>query len=82
MLAAVPFAVTLVVTLIGIGERQLWRDEHATWWAASLSFADLRRFAETVDFVLVPYYVLLHGWTAVFGDSAVALRLPSALCMA
>jgi mannosyltransferase len=81
-LAAVPFAVTLVVTLIGIGERQLWRDEHATWWASSLSLLDLRRFVETVDFVLLPYYVLMHGWTAVFGDSAVALRLPSALCMA
>ncbi|MET8146733.1 glycosyltransferase family 39 protein [Actinoplanes sp. NPDC049668] len=70
------------MTLIGIGERQLWRDEHATWWAASLSLPDLWRFAETVDFVLVPYYVVLHGWVAVFGDSAVALRLPSALCIA
>ncbi|MEU7902371.1 glycosyltransferase family 39 protein [Actinoplanes sp. NPDC049118] len=70
------------MTLIGIGERQLWRDEHATWWASSLSLPDLRRLAETVDFVLLPYYVLMHGWTAVFGDSATALRLPSALCMA
>lgn len=81
-LAAVPFVVTLVVTLIGIGERQLWRDEHATWWASSLSLADLRRLTETVDVVLLPYYVLMHGWIAVFGDSEVALRLPSALCMA
>jgi mannosyltransferase len=82
VLVAVPFAVTLIVTSIGIGDRQFWRDEHATWWAVSLSLPDLWRFVQTLDFVLLPYYVLMHGWTAVFGDSATALRLPSALCMA
>jgi mannosyltransferase len=77
-----PFAVTLAVTLIGIGDRQLWRDENATWWASSLSFADLRKLTETVDIVLLPYYVLMHWWIGMFGDSETALRVPSALFMA
>ncbi|WP_305786293.1 glycosyltransferase family 39 protein [Symbioplanes lichenis] len=77
-----PFAVTLAVTLIGIGDRQLWRDENATWWAASLSFDDLGKLTETVDVVLLPYYVLMHWWIGLFGDSEAALRVPSALFMA
>ena len=77
-----PFVVTLTVLLIQIGERQLWRDEDATWWAASLPLADLRKLVETVDVVLLPYYVLMHGWMAVFGDSPAAMRVPSALFMA
>jgi len=81
-LIVAPFVVTLTVMLIGIGERQLWRDENATWWAASLSLGDLRKLVETVDVVLLPYYVLMHGWSTVFGDSETALRVPSALFMA
>lgn len=34
-----------------------------------------------VDAVLAPYYVLMHGWVQVFGDSDVALRMPSLLAM-
>jgi mannosyltransferase len=81
-LIVAPFAVALTVMLIGIGERQLWRDENATWWAASLSLGDLRKLVESVDVVLLPYYVLMHGWIAMFGDSESALRIPSALFMA
>lgn len=81
-LIVAPFVVTLTVMLIGIGERQLWRDENATWWAASLSLGDLRKLVESVDVVLLPYYVLMHGWIAMFGDSEAALRVPSALFMA
>ncbi|RZU50578.1 mannosyltransferase [Krasilnikovia cinnamomea] len=80
--AAAPFAFTLAVMLFGIGDRQLWRDEHATWWAASLSWGDLRHLVGTVDVVLFPYYVLMHVWIGVFGASPTALRLPSALFMA
>jgi hypothetical protein len=46
-LIVAPFVVTLTVMLIGIGERQLWRDENATWWAASLSLGDLRKLVES-----------------------------------
>jgi mannosyltransferase len=81
-LVVAPFVLTLGVMLVGIGDRQLWRDENATWWAASLSLGELRKLVEGVDVVLLPYYVLMHGWIAVFGDSATALRVPSALFMA
>jgi mannosyltransferase len=79
---AVPAVLTFVVSVAGIGHRQLWRDEHATWWAASLPLGQLHRLVEVVDVVLLPYYLLMHVWVGLFGDSAVALRLPSAIFMA
>jgi mannosyltransferase len=35
-----------------------------------------------IDGVAGAYYLLMHGWIRLFGDSAPALRLPAALCMA
>jgi mannosyltransferase len=61
---------------------QLWRDELATWWAARLSFGDLGRLTGHIDGVLAPYYALMHVWTGLFGDSTLALRLPSVLAAA
>lgn len=68
--------------LIGIGERELWRDENATWWAASQSVSDLGRLTGTVDAVLYPYYLFMHGWISLFGDAEATLRIPSAIFMA
>ncbi|MFF2952305.1 glycosyltransferase family 39 protein [Kitasatospora sp. NPDC057965] len=76
-----PALLALVLCLYGSGDRQLWRDEHASWWAAGLSWSDLGTLLGNMDLVLAPYYVLLHLWTAVAGDSEAALRLPSALAM-
>lgn len=81
-LVFLPFAATLTVMLIGIGNRQLWRDENATWWASSLDPADLRQLVQTVDVVLYPFYAFMHWWISMFGDTETALRMPSALCMA
>jgi mannosyltransferase len=78
----IPAFATLLSCLWGIGERSAWRDEHATWWAASLAFGDLYRLTRHVDLALAPYYVFMHLWVSVFGDSLTALRLPSALAMA
>ncbi|MFJ2739988.1 glycosyltransferase family 39 protein [Streptomyces sp. NPDC087440] len=77
-----PTAVALAFLLYGIGDRQLWQDEHATWWAAMLSFPDLGTLLKGVDVVFAPFYVLMHLWTSLFGTSETALRLPSALAMA
>ncbi|MFC0031346.1 glycosyltransferase family 39 protein [Micromonospora chaiyaphumensis] len=79
---AVPGLVTLVVTLGGIGHAQPWRDELATWSAATRPVPDLVRLAGTIDAATGPYYLLMHGWTALSGTSPAALRLPSALAMA
>ena len=54
---------------IGSGSRQLWQDEHATWWAASLSLDDLRRLVADVDVAQALYYLLMHSWIEAFGDS-------------
>jgi mannosyltransferase len=77
-----PAALTLVLTVVGIGTRSLWNDEYATWYAATLNFADFKRLTANVDAVVAPYYVLMHGWVAIFGENAAALRMPSALAMA
>ncbi|MEU9877934.1 hypothetical protein [Streptomyces phaeochromogenes] len=36
----------------------------------------------TVDLAIAPYYVFMHLWVSLFGDSLTALRLPSVLAMA
>ncbi|MGW5671088.1 glycosyltransferase family 39 protein, partial [Micromonospora sp. NPDC003776] len=77
-----PALLTLVVTLAGIGHAQPWRDELATWSAAPRPVRDLVRLAGTIDAATGPYYLFMHGWTALFGTSPTALRLPSALAMA
>ncbi|MFE9688265.1 glycosyltransferase family 39 protein [Micromonospora sp. NPDC005806] len=77
-----PTLLTLVVTTTGVGRAQLWRDELATWSAATRPVRDLVRLAGTIDAATGPYYLLMHGWVGVFGDSATALRLPSVLAMA
>ncbi|MFD6612348.1 glycosyltransferase family 39 protein [Micromonospora chalcea] len=78
----VPGLLTLAVTLAGIGHAQPWRDELATWSAATRPLSDLARMTRTIDAATGPYYLLMHGWTAVAGTSPTALRLPSALAMA
>jgi mannosyltransferase len=77
-----PTLATLAVTGAGVGSAQPWRDELATWGAATRPLRDLLRLAGTVDATAWPYYLLMHGWVAVFGDSPAALRLPSVLAMA
>lgn len=76
-----PALLTLVVTGTGLTGAQLWRDELATWSAATRSVGDLFRLAGTIDAATGPYYLLMHGWVALAGDSVAALRLPSVLAM-
>ncbi|MFF0318888.1 glycosyltransferase family 39 protein [Micromonospora sp. NPDC005252] len=76
-----PALLTLAVTVTGLGSAQLWRDELATWSAATRSPRDLARLAGTIDAATGPYYLLMHGWTRVFGDSTIALRVPAVLAM-
>ncbi|WP_195911080.1 glycosyltransferase family 39 protein [Streptomyces kaniharaensis] len=77
-----PAVVMLAVGLYRVGTPELWRDEVATWTAATRSLTDLLRLLQHIDASNGAYYLLMHGWTAVFGDSVVALRLPSVLAMA
>lgn len=60
---------------------QLWRDELATWSAASRSLPQLWAMLHNIDAVLGVYYFGLHLWMTVFGDSPTAMRLPSVIAM-
>ncbi|HEX3513366.1 MAG TPA: glycosyltransferase family 39 protein [Trebonia sp.] len=77
-----PAVVALALGLFEIGVPQLWRDELATWSAASRTLPQLWAMLHNIDAVLGIYYFGLHLWMAVFGDSATAMRVPSVLAMA
>ena len=78
----VPGVVALALGLFEIGVPQLWRDELATWSAASRTLPQLWAMLHNIDAVLGIYYFGLHLWMAVFGDSATAMRVPSVIAMA
>lgn len=77
-----PGLLTLGLCLYQIGRPQLWRDEFASASAASRSFGQLFGLLGNVDASTGCYYLLLHLWITLFGSSATALRVPSALAMA
>lgn len=79
---AAPVVVTAALGLYEIGVPQLWRDELASWSAASRSLPQLWAMLHNIDAVLGIYYFGLHLWMAAFGDSATAMRLPSVIAMA
>lgn len=70
-----------VVSSIGSWIPSLWTDESATISGSGRSAADLWAMAHNIDAVHATYYFVLHGWTNVFGISAMSLRLPSALAV-
>jgi mannosyltransferase len=77
-----PAVVTLALGLFEIGVPQLWRDELASWSAASRTVPQLWAMLHNIDAVLGIYYFGLHLWMAVFGDSPTAMRVPSVIAMA
>ncbi|MET8833465.1 glycosyltransferase family 39 protein [Micromonospora sp. NPDC004540] len=82
VLPLVSGALAFAVVLIGLGRRQIWRDELATLDAARLRLGELYDLVQHRDLVLLPYYLGMHFWVRLFGDSEVALRLPSAIAVA
>lgn len=58
-----------------------WRDEFATWSAATRTVDQIFALGRHIDGVTVPYYLLAHGWGVWFGDSILALRMPSVLAV-
>lgn len=76
-----PALLTLVITSVGAGNAEPWRDELATWSAADRPLGELPRLAAHIDGVSAPYYLFMHAWIRLFGDSPVALRVPSILAL-
>ena len=76
-----PMAVAAVAGGYRIGGPIMWRDELATWSAATRSVPQLWTMWHHIDAVYGLYYLGLHFWIAVFGDSPAAMRVPSLLAM-
>ncbi|MEU9125180.1 glycosyltransferase family 39 protein [Streptomyces sp. NPDC048506] len=78
-----PAVLALALGLWGITrEHSMWRDEAATWQSAHRSLAEIGHMVGQVDVVHGLYYAVMHGVFALFGDSLLALRLPSVLATA
>jgi mannosyltransferase len=77
-----PTTLALLAGVAKIWNPELWRDELRSWSAASRSLEDLFHLLGNTDAAVALYYLVLHGWVAVFGESAVSMRLPSTLAMA
>ena len=61
------------------GARRLWTDELLSWYPISASFgAMLRSTTDTINAAPPLYFVVGWIWAALFGDSALSLRLLSA----
>jgi mannosyltransferase len=82
LLAFPPALLALLVVGYQAGRRQLWEDEYATWHASTMTLPQLKFLLSHMDLVLSPYYLFMHGWILVFGDSPTALRAPSVIAMA
>ncbi|GAA4162103.1 glycosyltransferase family 39 protein [Gryllotalpicola daejeonensis] len=68
-----------VITALGSWIPSLWGDEAASALSAQRSLPSFLHEIVHVDAVHAVYYAGLHLWVSVFGASAFALRLPSAI---
>lgn len=73
------FAAT--VSAAGAARPSLWFDEAATLSAGTRSVPELWHLIHHIDAVHGLYYLLMHGWFAVFPHTEFWTRLPSALAV-
>lgn len=62
-----------------LGAKGMWLDETFSVWLAGMGAADMLDWIIRIDQHPPLYYLLLHAWVAVGGDTAYAVRLLSAL---
>jgi uncharacterized membrane protein len=67
-------ALAAVVRLYDIGSQPLWLDEGYSWWDARQSLFSLWHLVPQCDPHPPFYALLLKGWSALFGDSSIAMR--------
>ena len=65
--------------LWGLGSESFWQDEAWTWSIIQGSIGELFHALINHDAHPPLYYLLLRGWSWIFGNSEFSLRLPSAL---
>jgi mannosyltransferase len=81
-LALVSAALAWVLAVVGSWNASLWTDEAATISAARRSLPELWAMVQNIDAVHGLYYLFMHFWVGLFGESAFWLRMPSALAIA
>lgn len=72
---------TVAVSLAGAARPSLWFDEAATISASTRSVPELWQMLGKVDAVHGLYYLLMHGWFAVFPATEFWSRVPSGLAV-
>jgi mannosyltransferase len=76
-----PALLMLVVGSYQVTRPEMWRDELSSWSFASRPVSQLVEIVRHSDASQLAYYLLLHYWIVVFGDSPLAMRLLSVLAM-
>ena len=71
----------IVVSAAGAARPSLWFDEAATISAGTRSVPELLRMVGHIDAVHGVYYLLMHGWFAVFPATEFMSRLSSAIAV-
>jgi 4-amino-4-deoxy-L-arabinose transferase-like glycosyltransferase len=74
---AIAILVGAALRFYRLGADSLWVDEFATLSLATHAPGEILRMSSTVNFIPPLYFLLVHGALQVFGESEVALRLPS-----
>ncbi|MFJ3333088.1 glycosyltransferase family 39 protein [Streptomyces sp. NPDC086766] len=77
-----PFVLTFGLTCYGLTDSLLGRDELVTWDMVNRGTGQILATLRNVDAVHGTYYLLMHLWVGLFGDSVISLRLPTALAVA
>ena len=71
-------ALATAARLWTLGDKNIWLDEAASWTEATSPLQ--RMFGSVAGDVHPPlYYLMLKGWVAIAGDSAIAMRTPSVI---
>lgn len=78
----VPALLMLVVGRVGLRRPAVGWDENATWLASQRTVGQIVDLARHFDGVISPYYLFMHFWTGLFGDSEFWLRAPSLIAVA
>lgn len=77
-----PLILTFGLTSQGLTDSLLGRDELVTWDMVNRNTGQILATLQNVDAVHGMYYMLMHLWVGIFGDSVFSLRLPTALAVA
>jgi uncharacterized membrane protein len=79
--AAIVGMFAFLISVAGAGRPSFWEDEAATISASTRSLSQLWSLLTTVDAVHGLYYLLMHGWFAVFPATEFWSRVPSAIAI-